>query len=121
MENQEVKNWLLKNLNEGKKITVKWDCGGDEAFVYPSIDGVEIDYQDEIHEEFEFFLIEKLEIPDAGEFSLEGKGVIFIEDGNIVIEHSAEGRFVTDYDEDKKEEIYDNISEPLTKSVLFEI
>ena len=59
MENQEVKNWLLKNLNEGKKITVKWDCGGDEAFVYPFIDGAEVDYQDEIHEEFEFFLIKE--------------------------------------------------------------
>lgn len=121
MENQDIKNWLLSNLNANRKVTVRWDCGGDEAFVYPSIDGEEVDSMDEIHEEFEYFLIEKLEIPDAGEFTMKGKGTIFIEHGKIVIEHSAEGKVLMDYDEKSKKEIWEDITEDLTKSVLFTI
>ena len=121
MENQEVKSWLLSNLNTDKIITVKWDCGGDEAFIYPYIDGIEVEAGHEIHEEFEHFLIEKLSIPDAGEFTLQGKGSIFLENSKIVIEHSAEGKFMVDYDDENKQEIWQEISEKLTKSILFDI
>lgn len=121
MAKQDIKNWLLSHLNANRKVTVKWDCGGDESFVYPYIDGVEVGYDDEIHDVFEQFLIAELDIPDAGEFSLQGQGTIFIEDGKIVIEHSAEGTATIDYDEETEQEIFETISEPLTKDVLFEV
>lgn len=121
MAKQDIKNWLLSHLDANRKVTVKWDCGGDESFVYPYIDGVEVGYDDEIHDVFEQFLISELDIPDAGEFSLQGQGTIFIEDGKIVIEHSAEGTATIDYDEETEQEIFETISEPLTKDVLFEV
>jgi hypothetical protein len=121
MKNQEIKEWLLSNLKANRKITVRWDCGGDEAFVYPSIDGEEVDSMDTIHELFEHFLIEKLNIPDAGEFTLTGKGTIFIEADKIIIEHSAEGEALIDYDEETEQEIYEQITEELTRSILFKV
>ena len=52
---------------------------------------------------------------------MQGQGTIFIENGKIVIEHSAEWTVTIDYDEENKQEIFEKISEPLTKDVLFDI
>jgi hypothetical protein len=89
---QKIKETLLQYLNEGKKITLTWDCGGDEAFVQTAIDGKELSvFENGQYQEHEFpallehFIITELNLPDAGEFSLKGKGEILLEDNKITI------------------------------------
>ena len=115
-----IKEWLSKHLAQGDQVTVRWDCGGDEAFVYPAINGEELPYEDDMHEEFAFFLIETLDIPDAGEFSMQGEGTIFAENGAIKITYHAEGEAMVDFDEETQEEITETINEPTKTVVLFE-
>lgn len=121
METTQLKEQLLKLLHEGKEVTVTWDCGGDEAFAYPAIDGKELGYENEFSCELADYIIEKLNLPDAGEFYLKGGGRIFIEANTIVIEHTSVGAGVMDYDEEKEEEIYSEEEEESGKNVLFEI
>ncbi len=122
MNNKQLKEQLVKLLLEGKQVTVRWDCGGDEAFAYPAIDGKELQYEDAFSEELAEYIIQKLNLPDAGEFYLKGGGRIFIEDdSNIVIEHTSVMAGVVDYDEEKEEEIYSEEEQESGKQVLFEL
>ena len=76
-------------LAAGKKITFRWDCGNDEALVYMSIDGKEVNYSDPVYENlsssFDEYLCEYLDLPSAGEFSLEGLASIEKRDDGIYI------------------------------------
>lgn len=121
MPQQEIKKWLLGHLNANREVTVRWDCGGDEAFVYPAIDGEDVDSSDKIHQEFEQFLIDALDIPDAGEFEMQGEGTIFLEDGEILIEYTTEGKVMMDYDEVNKKAIWKDLAEETNESILFEV
>ena len=80
-----LENKIRAILNSGKKLTLKWDCGGDEALVYSFIDGNPTDFNDEVFEELEMFIINTLDLPSAGEFSMNGKGEIVLEDDNIYL------------------------------------
>jgi len=33
-----LKEEVIKLLEDGKKLTMKWDCGNDEAFAYLFVD-----------------------------------------------------------------------------------
>lgn len=78
-----------KLLAAGKKITFRWDCGNDEALIYMSVDGKEIDYKDPYYDglfiSFDEYLCEYLDLPSAGEFSLEGLASIEKRDDGIYI------------------------------------
>lgn len=76
-------------LAAGKKITFRWDCGNDEALIYMSIDGKEVDYNDPVYENlsisFDEYLCEYLDLPSAGEFSMEGLASIEKREDGIYI------------------------------------
>jgi hypothetical protein len=88
METPEIKKYLTDKLAEGKNLTARWDCGGDEAFVHFFENGVAID-DDEISEELELLIINQLNLPDAGEFVMEGEGRIFFQDNKLIIEYKS--------------------------------
>jgi hypothetical protein len=122
MDNKQLKGQLVKLLLEGKQVTVRWDCGGDESFAYPAVDGKELGFDDEFGEALAEYIIKKLNLPDAGEFYLKGGGRFFIEDNNkIVIEHMSVMAGVMDYDEEKEEEIYSEEEEESGKHTLFNL
>jgi hypothetical protein len=76
-------------LAAGKKITFRWDCGNDEALIYTAIDGKQIGYKDETYGDLDMeygdYLHEYLDLPSAGEFSLEGLASIEKRDDGIYI------------------------------------
>lgn len=117
----ELKQQLLQTLNEGKKIKVTWDGGGDEVFFHLFIDGEEEDndfscYLDE-------YLVEHSPISGVGEITLEGEGEITIEDNKIVLTYTSTMQMVEDYDEESGEPILGD-EEPYIekdKFVLFEV
>lgn len=121
MKTTEIKQQILKLLHEGKELTVRWDCGGDEAFAYPAIDGKELEYENEFGQQLADFISDKLNLPSAGEFYLKGGGKIFIEGNTVVIEHKSVGAGVMDYDEEKEEAIYSEEEEESGKNILFPI
>ena len=83
---KQLRQWL----KAGKKITVEWDCGGDEGLVFPFIDGVELPYDAPLGEDFYNLLMNKLGLPSAGEYYVKGEGKIILEDEEIVIYHESE-------------------------------
>jgi len=113
---------LVRLLLEGNEVTVRWDCGGDEAFAYLAINGEELKFGDELGEAMDYFIIEKLDLPDAGEFYLKGVGRVFIEEERrIVIEHQSVMAGEIDYDEEKEESIYSEEVVQQGRHVLFEL
>lgn len=87
---KEVKSKLLSLLKSNHKITLTWDCGGDEAFIHFLVDGNELfDQEDSFTEDFEWYLLNKLQLPDAGEFSMEGGGTVTLEGERISLEYES--------------------------------
>lgn len=100
MPMQPIELQIITLLQAGRVITVNWDCGGDEGFVYTQIDGLEQQANFDDPNDFPYgldqYLTAELELPDVGEFELHGKGRIFQEDKEVVIEYESE---YTDYDD----------------------
>jgi len=111
---------LSGHLKNGDKITFKWDSGNDEAFVYVSINDKEIEDDNDnfLNEEIGNMLIMKLDIPDAGEFSMEGKGDIIIKNNRIVARYSSEIKGMIDYDEENDVEIFSEVEHDSGEKVL---
>ena len=81
-------------LGNGHALTVRWDCGGDESFVYTQLDGQElpVNFNDphDLSHQLDQYLTMKLNLPSAGEFSMEGTGRIFQEGPEVIIEYQSE-------------------------------
>lgn len=97
-----VEQKIAETLQAGHTLTVRWDCGGDESFVTAEVDGKELDLDYEKQDtDFGFvldrYLTEKLDLPDVGEFSMQGGGRIFLDGREVVIEY--ESRAVTYWDD----------------------
>lgn len=74
---EEVIQEITKLQQEGKKITAKWDCGGDDTIVTLLL-GEEYLWEthEKLCEELKEHLINKLSLPNTGECYNEGKGWI---------------------------------------------
>ena len=124
-EMNELKEEIIKLVRAGKVIKLKWDCGGDEAHVFVTIDGEEINYHDKIFEALDIHVINMLNLPDVGEFAMEGEGTIIEDNGEIYIEYESILKGFIDYGEkgekyewvesNKKEEAYSGKKELFKK------
>jgi hypothetical protein len=89
-----VQQQLAALLTTNHLISVRWDCGGDESFVTTEVDGQEVaaDYGNEADFAYQLdcYLTELLELPDAGDFSMQGTGRIFVTDNEVIIEYQSE-------------------------------
>ncbi len=64
---QKLENKLREWLGAKKKISLEWDCGGDETLIFGKINKEKWPWQDE---DFLFLcdiLIDRLQLPNAGE------------------------------------------------------
>ena len=88
-----VQQQIADLLQAGHTLAVRWDCGGDESFVYTEVDGQEIraDYGNDADLAYllDRYLTELLELPDAGDFQMEGTGRIFREGPEVIIEYQS--------------------------------
>lgn len=89
-----VQRQIADLLQAGHILTVRWDCGGDESFVYTELDGQEVQANYSNDADFpsllDRYLTELLELPDAGDFQMDGTGRIFREGTEIIIECQSE-------------------------------
>ncbi|MEM1134278.1 MAG: hypothetical protein AAGI07_00455 [Bacteroidota bacterium] len=81
-----LKDQIIEILNSGKRITLKWNCGGDEAIVTTFVDGKQVSYNDKFAEELDIYIVNYLDLPDVGEFQMEGEGEIVEENGKVYLE-----------------------------------
>lgn len=80
---------IFAALELGKKITVQWDCGGDEAIITSFIDGEQLMYNNSFARELDMYLINFLHLPDTGPFSMVGKGTVVLKDNEIYLEYES--------------------------------
>lgn len=99
---------IAQTLQAGHLLTVRWECGGDEGFVYTEIDGQEIEagYNNEKDLAYllEQYLTERLNLPSAGEFSMEGTGRIFQEGPDVIIDYQSQAFTDESWMEDMSDE-----------------
>lgn len=88
-----VQKQIADLLQAGHTLAVHWDCGGDESFVTTEVDGAEVraDYDNDADFAMllDRYLTELLDLPDAGDFHMEGNGRIFREEASVVIEYES--------------------------------
>ena len=94
-----LKEETIKLIQSGKEISLKWDCGGDEAIITIYLDGERMDYNDKFVEDLYIYLVNYLNLPDVGEFSMEGKGKLIEEKGDVYIEYESIMKGFMDYGE----------------------
>ena len=89
-----VEQHIAHTLQAGHALTVRWDCGGDESFVYTAVDGQELDADYGNDQDLAYlldgYLTEQLNLPSAGDFSMRGNGRIFQEGQEVIIDYQSE-------------------------------
>lgn len=113
-----LKDWLVSLLKKEGNLTFSWESGNDEAFV--TVKHKEATEEENV-EDLEEYLIDKLEIPDAGEFRMDGRGTIYIEGNFVRAKYSSVMKGVIDYNEETEEEIFSEEVEDKGDRILFQI
>ena len=100
---QRLKEWAVASVQEKGTLPFSWESGNDEAFVTFADCN---DAESGKFEDLEEYIIDKLEIPDAGEFQMNGSGVIYIDGNSVKAKYSSVMKGIIDYNEETEEEIY---------------
>ncbi|GAO43119.1 hypothetical protein [Flavihumibacter petaseus] len=99
----QLKPWIGEVLKEEGELSFSWESGNDEAFVtFQNSDEARADN----FEDLEFYIIDKLDIPDAGEFQMNGSGTVFLAGNSVKVKYSSIMKEVVDFNEETEEEIY---------------
>jgi hypothetical protein len=113
-----LKQWIVQLIKEKDGITFTWESGNDEAFVTFK-DKNEAD--ENKFWELESYIIDKLDIPDAGEFSMNGEGKIYILNYEVRAKYSSTMKALIDFDEETETEIYSEEEHDSGDKVLFNV
>ena len=113
-----LKDWLIRSLRQSGTMPFHWESGNDEAFVtFENKTGTD----EESYEELEQYIVDKLNIPDAGEFQMNGMGEIYLSDQTAKVKYSSTLKAIIDFDETTNEEIYSEEERDSGDLVLFPI
>lgn len=97
----QLKEKVLSALEAGKRIKLKWNCGGDEAIVTVILNGEELQYDHPFVQELDMYIVNYLNLPDSGDFEMEGGGEIIREDGTLFIVYESTLLGVSDYESEE--------------------
>ena len=99
MENKlKLKETIFSMIEAGKKLSVKWNCGGDEAIITVFENNERLKFDHPFAMELDLYLINYLNLPDVGEFDLEGGGEIIKENEEIYIVYESILKGMEDYE-----------------------
>ncbi|RXK61989.1 hypothetical protein ESA94_02950 [Lacibacter luteus] len=113
-----LKDWISAQVKEKENLSFTWESGNDEAFV--TFKDASTEEEDNFFE-LEQYMIDKLDIPDAGEFEMNGKGNISIENNRVVVKYSSTIKALLDFNEETEEEIYSEEEQDSGEKTLFEL
>ncbi len=111
-----LKDWMVTSLEEKGTLPFSWESGNDEAFV--SFQD-KTESEEDNFEDLEEYIIAKLEIPDAGEFQMNGNGTIYIDSNVVKAKYSSTMKALVDFNEETEEEIYSEEEQDSGEKVLF--
>lgn len=111
-----LKDWVVNMVKERGGLPFTWESGNDEAFVTfkDSSKAGEENFQD-----LEEYIVDKLDIPDAGEFEMTGSGTLYIEGNFIRAKYNSTMKAIIDYDEETEQEVYSEEENDSDDKVLF--
>lgn len=98
-----LKDTLISYIKDKKELTFTWESGNDEAFI---TFGDTTPENEHYMMELEEYIMDKLDIPSAGEFSMTGSGSIYLAGNTVKLKHSSVIKELVDYNEETEEEIY---------------
>lgn len=113
-----VESWLAEVVRKHGPLNFHWESGGDEAFV--TLENFGETENEKIHS-LEEYLILKLDIPDAGEFEMNGEGKLYLKNGAVWAFYQSSVRMLEDYDEETEKEIYSEVEVESADKELFPI
>lgn len=113
-----LKDWVITSLRKKGSLPFSWESGNDEAFVTFQ-DRTDID--EDNFEDLEEYIIDKLDIPDAGEFQMNGSGTIYLENNLAKVKYSSTMKATIDFNEETEEEIFSEEELDSGDKVLFTI
>lgn len=121
---EQLRTSILKALEAGKILSFKWDCGGDEAIISVYLNGEMMSYHNAFVEELSFYLFNKLKLPDAGEFVMQGEGKLLLENDILFLEYESKLKGYDDFDEEFNhigwKEVDEIVPEHSGKIILFD-
>ena len=113
-----LKDWLALYVKENRNLEFSWESGNDEGFVtFQDSASIGEDRLDQM----ESYIIDKLDIPAAGEFQMNGSGFIYLDNNLIKVKYSSIMKALVDFDEKTEEEIYSEEEHDSGDVVLFAI
>jgi hypothetical protein len=113
---RQLKDWILVMLREKGSLPFSWESGNDEAFLtFEDVNDTERDH----FEDLEMYMIDKLNIPDAGEFKMNGSGMIYMENGFARVKYSSIIKITIDFNEETEEEVFGEEEEDSRDIALF--
>lgn len=113
---EQLKPWITATVRAKGSLPFTWESGNDEAFVtFTDASDAEQDNFDAL----EAYIIDKLDIPDAGEFEMTGAGDIYIEHNAVKAKYSSTMKALIDYNEETEEAVYDEEEHDSADVVLF--
>lgn len=115
---ERLKDWLITSLKEKGNLSFSWESGNDEAFVTFQDKS---DTNEDNFEDLEEYIIDKLDIPAAGEFQMNGKGTIYIESNFARVKYSSIMKAIIDFNEETEEEIFSEEEHDSDDKVLFAV
>jgi hypothetical protein len=98
-----LKPWVLNLLKEKGELTFSWESGNDEAFV--TFDAF-TEAEENNFMELEEYMVDRLEIPDAGEFQMNGSGTVYMDGGIARVKYTSVMKEIVDYNEKTDEVVY---------------
>jgi hypothetical protein len=111
-------SWLVRKVKEKGDLAFTWESGNDEAFVtFPDFSEAE----ETSFQHLEEYVINKLGIPDAGEFSMNGLGSIYMQKNVVRAKFSGVMKALVDFNEETQQEVYSEEIEERGDRALFEI
>lgn len=113
---EKLKDWIILSIRERGSLAFTWESGNDEAFVTfkDNNEAEEDNFQD-----LEEYIVVKLDIPDAGEFRMDGSGTLYLADNLVKAKYSSIIKGITDYDEETDAETYSEEEHDSGDKVLF--
>ena len=115
---EKLKDWIILSIRQRGSLAFTWESGNDEAFVtFKDNDNNEAEQEN--FEHLEEYIVDKLEIPDAGEFRMDGSGTLYLADNQVKAKYSSVIKGITDYDEESDAVTYSEEEHDSGDKVLF--
>lgn len=108
MSDKSMETKVREILSNGERLKFRWDCGGDEAII--SLDrktpgNISPDkFEDSLYPSLTLYILNFLNLPDVGEFSMEGGGEFkLVADEELIFEFESVMNSYIDYNPETNE------------------